>query len=88
MSDPKGSIGRGPRWCSASEPTCQCRSRGKANSVRALKDPLEKEMATHSSTLAWEIPWTGAWQVTVHEATKSDTSEHAHTHRILNYIIR
>ena len=20
-------------------------------------DPLEKEMATHSSTLAWEIPW-------------------------------
>ena len=22
------------------------------------KDPLEKEMATHSSTLAWEIPWT------------------------------
>ena len=22
------------------------------------KDPLEKEMATHSSILAWEIPWT------------------------------
>ena len=22
------------------------------------EDPLEKEMATHSSTLAWEIPWT------------------------------
>ena len=28
--------------------------------VRALgwKDPLEKEMATHSSTIAWKIPWT------------------------------
>ena len=28
--------------------------------VRSLgrEDPLEKEMATHSSTLAWEIPWT------------------------------
>ena len=28
--------------------------------VRPLgqKDPLEKEMATHSSILAWEIPWT------------------------------
>ena len=28
--------------------------------VRSLggKDPLEKEMATHSSTLAWKIPWT------------------------------
>ena len=22
------------------------------------KDPLEKDMATHSSILAWEIPWT------------------------------
>ena len=21
------------------------------------EDPLEKEVATHSSTLAWEIPW-------------------------------
>ena len=23
------------------------------------EDPLEKEMETHSSTLAWKIPWTG-----------------------------
>ena len=23
-----------------------------------LEDPLEEEMATHSSILAWEIPWT------------------------------
>ena len=28
--------------------------------VRSLgqEDPLEKEMATHSTTLAWKIPWT------------------------------
>ena len=28
--------------------------------VRCLgrEDPLEKEMATHSSTLAWKSPWT------------------------------
>ena len=28
--------------------------------VRSLiqEDPLEEEMATHSSTLAWETPWT------------------------------
>ena len=28
--------------------------------VRSLgwEDPLEKEMATHSSVLPWEIPWT------------------------------
>ena len=37
-------------------------------------DPLEKEMATHSNILAWEIPWTeepgGA---TVHGVAKSWT---------------
>ena len=26
--------------------------------VLSLEDPLEKEMATHSSILAWRIPWT------------------------------
>ena len=28
--------------------------------IRSLgqKDPLEEEMATHCSTLAWRIPWT------------------------------
>ena len=28
--------------------------------VRSLvqEDPLEKDMATHSSILAWEVPWT------------------------------
>ena len=28
--------------------------------VRSLsqEDPLEEEMATHSSILAWEVPWT------------------------------
>ena len=24
----------------------------------SLEDPLEEELATHSSILAWEIPWT------------------------------
>ena len=42
--------------------------------VQALswEDPLEKEKATHSSILAWEIPWTEepGW-ATVHEVTKS-----------------
>ena len=31
------------------------------------EDPLEEEMETHSSVLAWEIPWDrGAWGITVH----------------------
>ena len=25
--------------------------------ILGREDPLEKEMATHSSTLAWRIPW-------------------------------
>ena len=27
-------------------------------SIPGLEDPLEEEMATHSSIPAWEIPWT------------------------------
>ena len=35
------------------------------------KDPLEKEMATHSSILAWRIPTDrGAWQATVQEVAR------------------
>ena len=31
---------------------------GDVGSVPGEEDPLVKEMATHSSILAWEIPWT------------------------------
>ena len=35
------------------------------------EDPLEKEMATHSSILAWEIPKDrGGWQATVHRVAR------------------
>ena len=34
---------------------------------------LEKEMATHSSILAWRIPGTGAWQAIVHGFAESQT---------------
>ena len=27
--------------------------------IPGWEDPLEEEMATHSSILAWRIPWTG-----------------------------
>ena len=40
------------------------------------RDPLEKEMVTHSSVLAWKIPRREAWQATVHGVTKqSDMTE-------------
>ena len=42
------------------------------------EDPLEKEMAAHSSTLAWKIPWTEE-PATVHAVNKeSDTTERLH----------
>ena len=41
-----------PRWLSGKESTYQARS------TLGQEDPLEKEMATHSSILAWEIPRT------------------------------
>ena len=49
--------------------------------VRSLgrEDPLEKEMATHSSTLAWRIPWTeelGGLQSTGRK--ESDRTERLH----------
>ena len=44
------------------------------------EDPLEKEMATHSSILAWEIPWTEEPRATVHGIAKSRTRQNTHTH--------
>ena len=37
------------------ETTC---SAGDPASILGREDPLEKEMAAHSSILAWRIPWT------------------------------
>ena len=38
------------------------------------EDPLEKEMATHTSIVAWKNPMDGeAWRATVHGVTKSQT---------------
>ena len=54
---------------------CICLQCGRSG-VRSLgwEDPLEKEMATHSSTLAWEIPRTEEpGRFTVHGVTKSWT---------------
>ena len=46
--------------------------------VRSLgqEDPLEKEMATHSSTIAWKIPWTEELgRLQFMGSQKSDTTE-------------
>ena len=50
-----------PAGASGKEPACPC-GRCKEIPVGSLgwEDPLEEEdVATHSSILAWRIPWTG-----------------------------
>ena len=55
----------------------------------AQEDPLEEGMATHSSILAWRIPWTvsmdrdcpmdrEAWRVAKRQTKPADLSTHAH----------
>ena len=43
-----------PWWLRGKESTCHA---GDAGLIPDQEDPLEKEMATHSSILAWETPW-------------------------------
>ena len=46
--------------------------------IRSLgwEDPVEEDMATYSSILAWKIPRDrGAWQATVHGVAKSRTHQ-------------
>ena len=58
-----------PWWCSGKESACKCRKHRDTGQSLSWEDPLDKEikthssilaekaMATHSSTLAWKIPW-------------------------------
>ena len=68
---------------SRQQPACQCR-RNRRRGFRPWvgKIPLKKEMATHSSTLAWRIPWTeepgGLQSMGSHRVGLSDGS-HTHT---------
>ena len=39
-------------------PLAHARDVRDAGSIPGFKDPLEEEMTTHSSVLAWSIPWT------------------------------
>ena len=54
---------------------------GDPGSIPGWEDPLEKEMATHSSILTWKIPWTeelvgySPWS-----RKELDTTERLHFH--------
>ena len=47
-----------PGGASGKEPTCQCRRHETHVQSLGQEDPLEEEMATQFSILAWRIPWT------------------------------
>ena len=49
------------------------------------EDPLEKRMATHSSTLVWRIPWTeelGRLHFIGSQRVRHDRSDLGYTHSI------
>ena len=76
------------RWCSGEESACQCRRRKRHGFYSWVRDdPPEKEMATHSSILAWEIPWTeepgGLQSQRIrHNWPTEHARAHTHTHTV------
>ena len=59
--------------------------------VRSLgqEDTLQEDMATHSSILAWKIPWTeepDGLQST--QSKESDTTKHTHTYSLMPSLYR
>ena len=46
------------QWLSSKETTCKAGATGDVGSMPGQEDLLEEGMATHSSILAWRIPWT------------------------------
>ena len=75
-----------PRWHNDKESTCQCKRQETRVRPLGWEDPLEECMATHSSVLAWRIPWTeepGGLQSIGLQTVRHDwATEHAgiHTH--------
>ena len=72
-----------PGGASGKEPACQGRRHETQVWSLGREDPLEKEMATHSSILAWKIPWTeqpDGLQSTGLQRVRHDCSDLACTH--------
>ena len=68
---------------------------GASGSIPGQEDPLEKEIATHSSILAWKIPWTeepgglyfmGSQRVRHDLATKQQQTEYVGTTLVVQWL--
>ena len=70
-------------WLFSKEFTCNAEDTGDVVRILGQEDLLEKEMATHSSILAWKIPRTEApgrlQSKGLQNPLQSDTTEHTHT---------
>ena len=65
-----------PGGNSGEEPLCHCKMMHETRILSlGWEDPLEEDIATHSSILAWRIPWTEkpGRQAAVHRVAKSQT---------------
>ena len=75
-----------PRWLSGKESIC---SAGDADSILGQEDPLEPEMASHSSILAWRISWTeepGRLQSIRSQRVRHDlVTQHTYTYSIQTF---
>lgn len=59
---------------------CQCRRCKRCRfHPTGLEDPLEKDIATHSSILVRRLPWTGAWRTVDCGVTTCRTRQSKHT---------
>ena len=68
------------------EPACQCRRHETWVWSLGWKDPLEDNMTTHSSILAWRIPWTeepGGLQCMGLQRVRHDGNDWARTENLL-----
>ena len=63
----------GGAWWAAVHGVAKSRTRLSNFSFPFHFPSLEKEMATHSSVLAWRIPGTGAWWVALYGVAQSQT---------------
>ena len=81
-----------PRWCSGEESTCHLQE-VQEKWIWSLdwEDALEKEMATHSSILAWKVPWTEepsrqfiGLQRVGHNWETACTHTHTHTFKMIS----
>ena len=71
------------RWLGGKESACNT---GDLGLILGQEDPLEKNMATHSSILAWRIPWTeepGRPQFIRLQRVRHDWSDFAGRHKYM-----